>query len=98
MTVIEEIGLAAETTGGTAVNIAALTDQLISLGKTDKDIATILGNLQTMDGIVPVSYTHLAIGQQLNDTLANASGLNDMAEAIKNFDYDKMVDSVLNRK
>ena len=52
MTVIEEIGLAAETTGGTAVNIAALTDQLISLGKTDKDIATILGNLQTMDGIV----------------------------------------------
>lgn len=52
MTVIEEIGLAAETTGGTAVNIAALTDQLISLGKTDKDIATILGDLQTMDGIV----------------------------------------------
>lgn len=40
----------------------------------------------------------VAIGQQLNDTLANASGLNDMAEAIKNFDYDKMVDSVLNRK
>lgn len=52
MSVIEEIGLAAETTGGTAVNIAALTDQLISLGKTDKDIATILGDLQTMDGIV----------------------------------------------
>ena len=40
----------------------------------------------------------VAIGQQLNDTLANASGLNDMTEAIKNFDYDKMVDSVLNRK
>lgn len=52
MSVIDEIGLAAETTGGTAVNIAALTDQLISLGKTDKDIATILGDLQTMDGIV----------------------------------------------
>lgn len=39
-----------------------------------------------------------AIGQQLNETLANASGLNNMAEAMKNFDYDKMVDSVLNRK
>ena len=39
-----------------------------------------------------------AIGQQLNETLANASGLNNMAEAMKNFDYDKMVDSVLNHK
>lgn len=40
----------------------------------------------------------VAIGQQLNETLENASGLNGMVEAIKNFDYDKMVDSVLNRK
>lgn len=39
-----------------------------------------------------------AIGQQLNETLANASGLNNMAEAMKNFDYDKMVDSVLSYK
>ena len=52
MSVIEDIGLAAEATGGTAVNISVLTDQLISLGKTDKDIATILGDLQAMDGIV----------------------------------------------
>lgn len=40
----------------------------------------------------------IAIGQQLNETLANASGLNNMAEAMKNFDYDKMVDSVLSHK
>lgn len=40
----------------------------------------------------------VAIGQQLNETLANASGLNNMAEAMKNFDYDKMVDSVLSHK
>lgn len=39
-----------------------------------------------------------AIGQQLNETLANVSGLNNMAEAMKNFDYDKMVDSVLSHK
>lgn len=39
-----------------------------------------------------------AIGQQLNETLANASGLNNMADAMKNFDYDKMVDSVLSHK
>lgn len=39
-----------------------------------------------------------AIGQQLNETLANASGLNNMAEAMKNFDYDKMIDSVLSHK
>lgn len=40
----------------------------------------------------------VAIGQQLNETLENASGLNGFAEAMKNFDYDKMVDSVLERK
>ena len=40
----------------------------------------------------------VAVGEQLNETLANASGLNEMAEAMKHFDYDKMVDSVLNRK
>lgn len=40
----------------------------------------------------------VAIGQQLNETLENASGLTGMAEAIKNFDYDKMVDSVLSHK
>lgn len=39
-----------------------------------------------------------AIGQQLNETLTNASGLNNMAAAMKNFDYDKMVDSVLSHK
>ena len=39
-----------------------------------------------------------AIGQQLNETLANASGLNNMAETMNNFDYDKMVDSVLSHK
>lgn len=46
------------------------------------------------NGVVMVA----AIGQQLNETLANASGLNNMAEAMKNFDYDKMVDSVLSHK
>lgn len=40
----------------------------------------------------------VAIGQQLNETLENASGLNGFAEAMKNFDYDKMVDSVLEHK
>lgn len=40
----------------------------------------------------------VAVGEQLNETLANASGLNEMAEAMRHFDYDKMVDSVLNRK
>lgn len=40
----------------------------------------------------------VAVGQQLNETLENASGLTDFAEAMKNFDYDKMVDSVIGHK
>lgn len=50
--VIEEIGLSAEIAGKKAVNVSALTDQLISLGKTDKDIYDVLTRLKEIDGIV----------------------------------------------
>lgn len=40
----------------------------------------------------------LAVGQQLNETLSNISGLNEVSDAIKNLDYDKMISSVMNIK
>lgn len=40
----------------------------------------------------------LAVGQQLNETLSNVSGLNEVSDAIKNLDYDKMISSVMNIK
>lgn len=49
--VIEEIGLSAEFAGKKAINISALADQLITLGKTDKEIYDIISGLQKLDGV-----------------------------------------------
>lgn len=46
------------------------------------------------NGVAMVS----AIGQQLNETIEQASGLTEMAEAMKDFDYEKLVDTVLERR
>lgn len=51
MKTIEEIGLASDSLNGTAVNIGTLTDQLISLGYTNKDIYDLLNVLREVDGV-----------------------------------------------
>lgn len=51
MKTIEEIGLASDSLNGTAVNVGTLTDQLISLGYTNKDIYDLLNVLREVDGV-----------------------------------------------
>lgn len=48
---IREIGLAADTVDGTAINAGRLTEQLLSLGKTSKEVHDILSALQGLDGV-----------------------------------------------
>lgn len=48
---IEQIGLSSDSLEGTAINISALTDQLISLGYTDKEIHDLLTTLQSVEGV-----------------------------------------------
>lgn len=48
---IEKIGLSADSLEGTAINVSALTDQLISLGYTDKEIHDLLTTLQGVEGL-----------------------------------------------
>ena len=50
--IIDKIGLSAETAAGKAINVSALIDQLISLGKNDKEIHDITKRLQELDGVV----------------------------------------------
>ena len=57
MTAIEEIGLAAETTGGKAINVSRLTEQLLSLGLTNKEIYDVLQKLQALDGVTLFGVT-----------------------------------------
>ena len=48
---IKEIGLSTDDFDGTAVNVEALTDQLITLGYTNKEIHDLLGDLKGVEGI-----------------------------------------------
>lgn len=57
MTAIEEIGLAADTTGGKAINVSRLTEQLLSLGLTNKEIYDVLQELQALDGVTLFGVT-----------------------------------------
>ena len=63
---IEKIGLSSDSLEGTAVNVDALTDQLISLGYTNKDIYDLLQTLQNVEGI-----TFLSASSDV-DTLTNS--------------------------
>lgn len=70
---IEEIGLSAETVDGTAINASRLTEQLLSLGKTSKEVHDVLAALQGLDGV-----TLLDVSADV-DTLA--TGLQDLGLA-----------------
>ena len=49
---IDDAGLSAEKAGKKAINISALTDQLITLGKNDKEIIDTIKALRELDGVV----------------------------------------------
>lgn len=51
LTAIKDIGLSSDDFEGTAVNVSALTDQLLTLGYTNKEIYELLDSLQEIEGI-----------------------------------------------
>ena len=57
MSTIEEIGLAAETAGGKAINVSRLTEQMLSLGMTDREIFDVLQALDSLDGVTLLGIT-----------------------------------------
>lgn len=57
VTTLEEIGFAAETSGGKAINVGLLTEQMIALGKTDKEIYDVLTALEACDGVTLLGAT-----------------------------------------
>lgn len=79
MNAIDEIGLSSEALNGTAVNVGALTDQLISLGYTNKDIHDLMLVLQEVDGVslLDVNANVDTLTQSLSDLgLAAQDGVN----------------------
>lgn len=79
MDAVQEIGLSSEALNGTAVNVGALTDQLISLGYTNKDVHDLMLVLQEVDGVslLDVNANVDTLTQSLSDLgLAAQNGVN----------------------
>lgn len=98
MDAVEEIGLASDSLEGTAVNVDTLTDQLITLGYTKKDIHDLLSVLQEVDGVTLLdananvetlaqSLTDLGLAAQNGvEVTVNADGL---AELMSQLNFTK---------
>ena len=96
--VIDEIGLSAETAAGKAINVERLTEQLMTLGKTDKEIYDILSALRGLDGVqlfsisgdidaVTTSLQNLGLATSDDYTITiNYEGLGDL---LANLGYTK---------
>ena len=96
--VIDEIGLSAETAAGKAINVDRLTEQLMTLGKTDKEIYDVLSALQGLDGVqlfsvsgdidsVTTSLQNLGLATSDDYTITvNYEGLGDL---LANIGYTK---------
>lgn len=92
--VIDEIGLSAETAAGKAINVDRLTEQLMTLGKTDKEIYDVLSALQGLDGVqlfsvsgdidsVTTSLQNLGLATSDDYTITvNYEGLGDLLASI----------------
>lgn len=79
MDAVQEIGLSSEALNGTAVNVGALTDQLISLAYTNKDVHDLMLVLQEVDGVslLDVNANVDTLTQSLSDLgLAAQDGVN----------------------
>lgn len=99
MGAVKKIGLSSDALNGTAVNVSALTDQLISLGYTNKEIYDLLSVLREVDGVTlldananvgtltqSLSDLGLAAQDGVNVTV-NADGLSNLMSQL-NFTKD----------
>lgn len=91
---IKDIGLSSDDFSGTAVNVSALTDQLITLGYTNKEIYELLDALKEVEGVEllsvdadlgtlteSLSNLGLATGE-VGDIKINVDGLMDLMQSL----------------
>lgn len=95
LTAIKDIGLSSDDFDGTAVNVSALTDQLLTLGYTNKDIYELLDSLQEIEGIELInvdsdvitlteSLQNLGIATgEVGDVKINADGLLNLMQQLQ---------------
>lgn len=91
--VIEEIGLSCETATGKAINVDRLTEQLLTLGKTEKEIHDVITALGEMDGVQLFTITEDVDG--LTQSLQNLGLATEDGVTIK-VDYEGLADLLSN--
>lgn len=95
LTAIKNIGLSSDDFEGTAVNVSALTDQLLTLGYTNKEIYELLDSLQEIEGIellnvdsdvnvLTESLKNLGIATgEVGEVKINADGLLNLMQSLQ---------------
>lgn len=95
LTAIKDIGLSSDDFDGTAVNVSALTDQLLTLGYTNKEIYELLDSLQEIEGIellnvdsdvatLTESLQNLGIATgEVGEVKINADGLLNLMQSLQ---------------
>ena len=95
LTAIKDIGLSSDEFDGTAVNVSALTDQLLTLGYTNKEIYELLDSLQEIEGIellnvdsdvnvLTESLKNLGIATgEVGEVKINADGLLNLMQSLQ---------------
>ena len=95
LTAIKDIGLSSDDFEGTAVNVSALTDQLLTLGYTNKEIYELLDSLQEIEGIellnvdsdvnvLTESLKNLGIATgEVGEVKINADGLLNLMQSLQ---------------
>ena len=89
MDVIEDIGLVAEKSGKKAINLDQLKQQLRDLGKTDKDIASVISRLEGLDNVTLINSK-----MSVEDLIKSIQSLGFTAKqgATLQIDYQQLID------
>lgn len=90
---IDELRLSCETAAGKAINVERLTEQLLTLGKTQKEIGDVLTALGEMDGVQLFTITEDVDG--LTQSLQNLGLATEDGVTIK-VDYEGLADLLSN--
>lgn len=72
---LQDAKIAAETVNGVAINVYKLIDQLIALGKTEKEIHDVMSALTSTDGV-----TLLGVTENVNDLMLSLKNLGLIAD------------------
>ena len=95
---VQDNGLSAITFDGTAINVSALTDQLMSLGRNNEEIHKIVKELQALEGVVLIDPAQsvesltsslVDLGLAADDGVTLSVNYQDLANLLSEMNFTK---------